>query len=154
MGSSLWGCYLCLLIFHGTVLIQADPNCESNLNDSDEQCVWDSPDDLKEKAERWMPPSLLSTDDPSCLDENLDDCEMRALRGDCAKQPERVLRRCPNMCALCNNHNLDEQTVRTCYGEVQEAHEKKTLDLIEKMQDYMINTVYVDPQYENVRAEV
>lgn len=98
--------------------------------------------------------SLVSSDDPDCIDQD-QYCKIRALQGHCAKRPAQMLHQCPHSCALCNNHLKEERQVRTCYGEVQNARESKTLQHIHEMQEYMIRTVYVDDEtYGQVRAEV
>lgn len=98
---------------------------------------------------------LVSSNDPNCIDQDPDDCQIRALQGHCAKRPAQMLDKCPYSCALCNNHLKEEQQVRTCYGEVQNAKKLETLQHIRQMQEYMIRTVYVnDDAYQHVRVEV
>jgi hypothetical protein len=101
----------------------------------------------------YLPRKLISWGDTDCVDEDERDCEMRAFRGDCAKNPSVVLQKCPYSCALCNNHKGNK--VRTCYGDQQIANEAETLKVIQQMQEYMIHSVYVDDKkYGSVRAEV
>jgi hypothetical protein len=98
------------------------------------------------------PRKLVSWGDTDCVDQDERDCEMRAFRGDCAKNPSVVLKKCPSSCALCNNHKGNK--VRTCYGDPQTANEAETLEVIKQMQEYMIHSVYVDDaKYRSVRAE-
>jgi hypothetical protein len=98
---------------------------------------------------------LVSSNDPLCMDDDADDCQARALLGVCAKRPVPTLQKCPYSCAVCNNHQRELRTVRTCYGEDQSAREPETFQVIRNMQDYMIRTVFADDErYGKVRAQV
>lgn len=96
--------------------------------------------------------SMVSWGDPTCVDLMPDECSMRAAIGECAKYPDHMLGNCPLSCALCNNHHRN--IVRTCYGAPQTANEIETLELIRRMQSYMLHHVYQDEKYRNVRVDV
>lgn len=95
------------------------------------------------------------TTDADCIDHHAD-CPKWASNNAGTTKTERVLRMCPASCRLCGN-NVDDNTVsKNCYGEdqvVPPAARQATLQRLQETKDYMLQTVFVEERYRNVRAE-
>jgi len=90
-----------------------------------------------------------------CVDHH-PECAQRAAKNECTTLPELTLQLCPVSCNVCNNENDNGEYVRNCYGKQQLVAgplADQTRTRIQAVEDYMLQEVFAQERFAQVRGE-
>jgi hypothetical protein len=159
--------FLCITFFSillaATVLrsenVVQNSECESNNNDGDDtagQCLAAVNSNSGDKAEDATADVPWYRNLSECKDSH-EECGVWAEGNECSINPGGMLQLCPKACKVCDNTSGDY--ISNCYGDDQlvsgRGVEERILTAlrIQEVEDYMLQKVFVDEKYANIRAE-
>jgi hypothetical protein len=156
--------FLAATVLGGSENVVQNGECESNNNEQGDgpgQCLAtvnsnNSGDEAKgNKADFSNADVPWYRDLSECKDSN-GECGFWAEGNECSINPGGMLQLCPKACKVCDNISGDY--ISNCYGEDQlvsgGAEERKQNALrIQEVEDYMLQKVFVEEKYDNIRAE-
>jgi hypothetical protein len=154
-----FSCMLLAATVLGDEIVVPNGECESNNNDGKDsgQClatVHANSDEAEMAYDDDSNGNIPWYRDLSECNDNDRDCGVWAAKNECAINPNGMLQLCPKACKVCDNEY--GEYISNCYGEdqlVSGATRKETEVRVREVEDYMLQEVFVEEKYKNIRAE-